>query len=191
MDKLIAITGGIGSGKSSVSKIIKSLGYKVFSADEVYASLLLDENFVLKVYNALDIKTSSTVFDRKLVAEKVFNNSDYLKKLNDITHPAVMEKLFSLSSACRGVVFNEVPLLFESGNEKKYDEIIVVKRSLAERVKAVSLRDNLDKEEVLLRINNQFDYENNLINEHTLIINDGSLSDLEVKVKVALEKIIK
>jgi dephospho-CoA kinase len=191
MDKIIAITGGIGSGKSSVSKIIKSLGYKVFSADEVYASLILNKDFVLSIYNALGIKTASEDFDRKLVAEKVFNDSEKLKILNDITHPAVMKKLLELSKSCKGVVFNEVPLLFESGYESAYDNIIVVKRSLGDRVKSVSLRDNLDESEVLLRINNQFDYENNLNIEHTLIVNDGSLSELESKVKVAIEKVIK
>ena len=191
MNKLIAITGGIGSGKTSVSKIIKSLGYKVFSADETYSELLNDKSFVKTIYDALDIKSTNYVFDRKLVANKVFNDNDCLKKLNDITHPLIMKKMLENSKNESGVIFNEVPLLFESGYQNLYDEIIVVKRSLEDRVNSVTKRDGISKNDVLARINNQYDYENKLNIEHTLIVNDGSLDKLTSSVKVVLEKIVK
>ena len=85
MDKIIAITGGIGSGKSTVSQIIKELGYKVFSADEVYGELLKDEKFVKNIYKTLEIETDSLVYDRDLVSSKVFNNKEMLEKLNSAT----------------------------------------------------------------------------------------------------------
>ncbi len=189
MGKIIAITGGIGSGKSSVSKIIKSLGYKVFSADEVYSSLLLDKDSVKTIYNALNVTSDSYEFNRKLVADKVFSNKESLQKLNDITHPIIMKKMLELSSG-EEVVFNEVPLLFEGGYEKFYDNVIIVIRDINSRVNSVALRDGLSKEEVLLRINNQYNYENKLNKAHTVIVDDGSLEELTSKVKVALEKII-
>ncbi len=191
MNKLIAITGGIGSGKTSVCKIIKSLGYKVFSADETYSELLNDKSFVKTIYDALDIKSNNYVFDRKLVANKVFNDNNCLKKLNDITHPLIMKKMLENSKKESGVIFNEVPLLFESGYQNHYDGIIVVKRSLEDRVNSVTKRDGISKNDVLARINNQFDYENKLNIEHTLIVNDGSLDKLTSSVKVVLEKIVK
>ncbi len=188
--KLIAITGGIGSGKSTVSKIIKGLGYTVFSADEIYSKLILDKSFVKSIYELLDIKTENYVFDKKLVGEKVFSSKELLKKLNDFTHPIIMEKMISLSKETRGIVFNEVPLLFESGFENLYDNIIVVERNLENRVSSVMARDNVTKEEVLLKVKNQVNYENYINNAHTLINNDGNLSELSKKVKEVVSGII-
>ena len=74
MNKIIAITGGIGSGKSTVSKIIKDLGYKVYSADEIYKELIKDKNFVKEIYKALDIKTDDFIFDKNLISSRVFKN---------------------------------------------------------------------------------------------------------------------
>lgn len=191
MDKIIAITGGIGSGKSTVSKIIKELGYKVFSADEVYCELLQDENFVKNIYKSLDIKTDKLVYDRNLVSSKVFNNKEMLEKLNAATHPNIMYNMLKQSKNESGIVFNEVPLLFEGGYEKLYDNVIIVSRNLDSRIEAVSKRDNLPKEKVIERINNQINYEKIDCNAHTLIINDKGLDELLVKVKAVVDKIVK
>lgn len=191
MDKIIAITGGIGSGKSTVSQIIKELGYKVFSADEVYTELLKDEKFVKNIYKTLEIETDSLVYDRDLVSSKVFNNKEMLEKLNSATHPHIMFKMLTQSKNESGIVFNEVPLLFEAGYEKLYDNVIIVSRNLDSRVDAVSKRDNLSKEKVLLRINNQIDYAKIESNAHTLIVNDGSLEELTIKVKAVIDSIAK
>ena len=143
MDKLIAITGGIGSGKSTVSSIIKQLNYKVFSADEVYRDLILDKSFVKTIYNALNIESNDFVFDKELISKKVFNNKEMLLKLNAVTHPSIMDKMLNLSKAEGGVVFNEVPLLFEGGYENIYDKVIIVTRDEKSRVEAVAKRDNI------------------------------------------------
>ncbi len=189
--KLIAITGGIGSGKSTVSKIIKELGYTVFSADEIYSNLILDENFVKSIYEVLNIKTDDYVFDKKLVGEKVFSSKEMLKKLNDFTHPVIMEKMISLSKEAGGIVFNEVPLLFESGFENSYDDIIVVVRNLEDRLSSVAIRDKVSESEVLQKVKNQVNYENYINNAHTLINNDGNLVELSKKVKEVVGGIIK
>ncbi len=190
MDKLVAITGGIGSGKSTVSKIISDLGYKVFSADKIYKDLIKDKEFVKSIYNALEIESKDLVFDKDLISNKVFNNKDMLNRLNSVTHPVVMDKMLLLSKRESGVVFNEVPLLFEGGYERLYDKVIIVCRDLDSRVDAVSKRDNVTKEKVLLKINNQINYEKFLTNEHTLIVNDKSFDELFKKVKVALKEIV-
>ncbi len=189
--KLIAITGGIGSGKSTVSKIIKDLGYTVFSADEIYSELILDKSFVKSIYDVLEIKSNDYVFNKKLVGEKVFSNKEMLKKLNEFTHPVIMDKMISLSKEVGGTVFNEVPLLFESGFENLYDEIIIVKRNLEDRLSSVAVRDNVSASEVLLKVKNQVNYENYINNAHTLINNDGDLVELSKKVKEVVSGIIK
>lgn len=189
--KLVAITGGIGSGKSTVSNIIKNLGYPVFSADEVYKNLIKEKVFVKKIYDALGIESNDYDFNKALISSKVFNDKEMLKKLNEITHPEVMNELIKLSKEKGGVVFNEVPLLFESNFESLYDKVIIVVRNLNDRVSSVALRDGLTEKDVLLRVNNQINYENIDNNAHTLISNDGSLEELAVKVKAVIDSIVK
>jgi dephospho-CoA kinase len=191
INKIIAITGGIGSGKSSVIETIKSLGYVCFSADEVYKNLLLDKTFVKGVYNVLNIENAPDVFDRELVSSLVFSNKELLKKLNDYTHPIIMETMISNSKKIGGVVFNEVPLLFESGYENLYDNVIVVCRDKNSRINAVVNRDGLSVEAVENRIKNQLDYENISLSAHTILRNDGSLEELSGKVKAVISEIIK
>ena len=192
MKKVYAITGGIGSGKSLVSKIIKSLGYNVFSADETYANLLKTGNFSKEIYALLGLNYDSEKgFDRKEVSAVVFNDATKLNALNNFTHGKVISELFTLSSAQNKTTFHEVPLLFESGFVSKYDGVIVVTRNLNDRINSVMLRDGLSKEEILKRIKNQFDYENNDISAHTIIVNDGVLDNLTQKVKAVISEIEK
>ena len=192
MKKVYAITGGIGSGKSMVTTIIKSLGYAVFSADEVYANLLKNSDFCKQIYNLLDLKFNSEKgFDRKEVANVVFADKQKLKLLNSFTHDKIMATLNDLSININGVVFHEVPLLFESGYQDRYDGVIVVYRNLEDRINAVISRDNLTKTEVESRIKNQFDYENNSLLDYIIIKNDGEYEDLKSNVKEVLLKLNK
>ena len=149
MKKVYAITGGIGSGKSAVSSIIKELGYPVFSADEVYASLLKNNNFSKQIYTLLGLQFNiEKGFDRKEIANVVFNNEEKLKLLNAFTHDKVMAELKRLNDSETGIVFNEVPLLFEGGYQNMYDGVIVVYRNLEDRINAVVSRDNVSRKEV-------------------------------------------
>ena len=192
MGKIYAITGGIGSGKSTVCEIIEKLGYTVFSADKVYKELLKCPTFVEKIYTALAIdSTDYANFNGKLVAEKVFNDKVLLSKLNAVTHPEIMKVMLEKSKAVNGVCFNEVPLLFESGYESLYDGIIVVKRDIELRKQDVIKRDNLTEEEFNKRVNNQFNYENLSKITHTVITNDETLEKLTQKVKAAVVEICK
>ena len=192
MTKIYAITGGIGSGKSTVCKIIENMGYTVFSADKVYKELLKCPTFVQKIYTALKIDCNDfNNFNSKIVSEKVFNNKELLKVLNSVTHPEVMKVLISKSKEIDGVCFNEVPLLFESGYQDLYDGVIVVKRDINLRKQDVLKRDNITEEEFNKRVNNQFNYENISNITHTVITNDNDLEDLSLKVRAVVSEIIK
>ena len=186
---LIAITGGIGSGKSQVSTLLKRWGYTVYSADEVYAELLSCSEFVKQIHQAVGVEDNSPALNRKAVSNAVFASPEKLAVLNNLTHSKIMERLMDLSKN-KGVVFNEVPLLFEGGFESFYDKVIVVTRPLDMRVQSVIERDGLTREEVLKRIKNQFDYAKITNTKHTVIVNDLTLQSLEDKVKVALNEIL-
>lgn len=187
IDKIVAVTGGIGCGKSAVIDIIKNLGYTVLSADKEYSLLLSDRNFVDKVHEIAGVKGGETL-DRKAVSNAVFSSAEKLKNLNEFTHKKVYKQLF-LKSKGKGLVFHEVPLLFESGYQNSYDKVLVVTRNLEDRITSVIKRSNLTKEEVLKRIQNQFNYENLDKIKHTVINNDGSFEDLAVKVKAVIDEI--
>lgn len=185
----VAITGGIGSGKSTVSEIIRKEGYTVISCDEVYGELLSGGFFNEKLADLFgkEIIKDGAV-DKKSLAEKVFSDSAALQKLNRITHPAIMEKALSkLDGSFLG--FIEVPLLFENGFEALFDEVIVVLRNYDDRVLSVSKRDKTDEGSVKKRIFCQFDYNKSDFAEYYVIHNDGNLGDLQKKTVGLVEKI--
>lgn len=185
----IAITGGIGSGKSTVADFIKKQGYAVYSCDEIYTELLQKPGFVKKIsdeFGGLILPDGS--LDRKKLSKKVFGNSVALKSLNSLTHPAIMEEVLK---RCNGhaLTFAEVPLLFEGGYEKFFDGIIIVVREIEDRITSVVQRDNSDRETVISRINSQFDYKNIDFAKYYVLHNDGNLPELEQKTLELLKKI--
>ena len=194
MKKLIAITGGIGSGKSLLTDYFASLGYAVLSADEIYSDLLKDEYFVKGICDAVGVRAvlvnGRYTLDRKAVAEKVFGNPAERKKLDDFTHGAIMREMFSRANDCCGVVFCEVPLLFESGYDKYFDCVIVVFRNENERISSVVSRDNKSEELVKEIIKNQYDYSKLAENGHTIFVeNNGTPRFLYEKANEIIEKI--
>lgn len=194
MKKLIAITGGIGSGKSLLTDYFASLGYAVLSADEIYSDLLKDEYFVKGICGAVGVRAvlvnGRYTLDRKAVAEKVFGNPAERKKLDDFTHDAIMSEMFSRANDCSGVVFCEVPLLFESGYDKYFDCVIVVFRNENERINSVVSRDNKSAELVKEIIKNQYDYSKLAENGHTIFVeNNGTPRFLYEKANEIIEKI--
>ena len=192
MNKIYAVTGGIGSGKSLVLTILQEKGYKVFSADKIYNELISNNEFSCEIYNILGLKFNKNIgFERDKVSSIVFNDKEKLKLLNDYSHSKIMEKMISESKKCEGIVFNEVPLLFESGYENLYDGIIIVSRDLDSRIASIIKRDNKTKEEVLSVIKNQYNYDNNLNNSHILITNDGDINSLKEKVEKVISDIEK
>ena len=184
-----AITGGIGSGKSTVAEIIRRQNYAVFSCDAIYEELLHNQDFLNNIAHEFgEVLNPDGTLNRSKLAEKVFNDKAALDRLNALTHLAIMEEVFKRSKGLK-ISFTEVPLLFESGFEGYFDGVIVVLRDLDERIAAVSRRDKIDRESVILRIKSQFNYENNEFAKYYVIHNDGNLSNLEQKTDDILKKI--
>lgn len=190
--KFIAVTGGIGSGKSTLLGLFKAAGYPIFSADEIYAELLRNEEFVHLVSLSVGVEPIKTEnglkLDREKIAEKIFSDGNLLKNLNEVTHGAIMTEMQNRAKREDKTVFCEVPLLFEGGYEKLFDLIIVVRRSDEDRIKAVEIRDGKTKEKVKKIIENQFDYSKIIEDGHTIIVeNDGDLSALKVNAEKILD----
>jgi dephospho-CoA kinase len=179
----IAVTGGIGSGKSTVMRIIEERGYPAISCDKVYAQLLEKESFLRLLASEFgDILTEDKKLDRAKLSKKVFESADNLKKLNEITHPKIMEEAFRLSEKFDGLVFFEVPLLFEGGFENLFDDVAVVMRDKSARIDSVIKRDNLTKNQIQCRINSQVNYDILDFAKYYVIHNNGNLQQLNDNV---------
>ena len=185
----IAVTGGIGSGKSAVCGILREMGYPVFSCDAIYRQMQTEPTFVAALQTAFPAAVEDGRLDRSLLASIVFSSREALEKLNALTHPEIMRRLYA-AMADYPVSFGEVPLLFESGRQGDFDAVIVVYRPTEERIRSVCARDVLTREQVLSRIKNQTDYEKIRKEGHTVIYNDGDMSSLREKVALAVREII-
>ena len=194
-NKKIAITGGIGSGKSEVVRIIKDLGYAVYDMDKIYYSLLKKFEFLQKVCEILKVfpkrvNGGGWTFDKKKASENAFKDKAIKGRLEEFTHPEIIKEFNRLASSESGAVFCEVPLYFECGLSGEFDGVIVVKRPIENRFASLKSR-GLTEDEINLRIKNQFDYANFIPDEHTIVVeNDGDIVALEERVKSAVEKAV-
>ena len=156
----VAVTGGIGSGKSTVARYLDALGYPVFSCDEIYKEIFPKPQYQEQLSKLFPDCMVDGVVDRKMLARKVFSDQNELKKLNELAHKRIMETLLEkMNGVSQNIVFAEVPLLFECGYEKDFDKVIVVLRNRAARLQSVCLRDNLTADEAKKRMAKQFDYD--------------------------------
>lgn len=193
LNKRVAITGGIGSGKSTVCEIIKKKGYHVFSCDEIYSELLQDRKFTqtLSAEFGKGVLRSDGLLNREALSQIVFSDETKLAKLNEITHARIFEEMFSRAQNIEEEVFFEVPLLFEGGYQKMFDEVVVILRDEKDRIASVVKRDCLSSENVKKRINKQYNYENETFEQYYVIHNDGNFDNLELKIEQMLRQLNK
>lgn len=192
----IAITGGIGSGKSQAAKFIKALGFSVFSCDEIYKNVILSREYIEQVEKAFPESVVNKQIDRKILADIVFNDAQRRQTLNNIAHPLIMERLFmDMDDAPMELVFAEVPLLFEGNYQELFDFVIVIERDIAKRIESVKTRDGLSDEQILNRIQSQFDYSKIKETEYFKngkiieIDNNGGVEDLNEKLSLEINRL--
>lgn len=174
---LTAISGGIGSGKSVVARMLISMGYDVYDCDS-RARRLIDDNIHIRETIAARLGQSCITPDgslnRKIVGDIVFNNPDKLKQLNAITHAAVRADIECWSEERKGkLLFVETAILYQSEIDRMVDAVIDVTAPVDIRIERVMRRNGLAYDDVLARINAQnFIVENPHPRIYT-ILNDG------------------
>lgn len=175
----IGVTGGIGSGKTSVCKIFESLGVPVYYADD-RAKYLMENNaeIIQKVKKLFDEDIYlAGIPDRKRIAEIVFQDKEKLNALNAIIHPAVGldSKNWQKEMEKEGhpYVLREAALIYETGMDKKLDKVIVVNAAKSIRIKRVMQRDGISEDAVLARMDKQWPQEKKNALADFLIENDG------------------
>lgn len=173
----LGVTGGIGSGKTQVCSIISAMGYPVFNADLVARRIVEEDSKIISSIKEVfgdDIYVND-LLNRRRVAELVFSNPNLLEMLNSIVHPAVKEYFnnWVLKYQSRSLVVEEAAILFESGNYKNLDKIIVVTAPIELRINRVKERDGVSREAILNRINSQFSQDELIKRGDYIIENDG------------------
>lgn len=159
MTRIVGLTGGIGSGKTTIANHFKTLGIPVYIADDEARKIMQTP----VVINAIKERFGTTLFDEEILnrsklAEIVFNEPEKLQQLNAIIHPAVKRhfKNWLLKQQAFPIVVYEAAILFESGNYKDFDVIISVIAPVESRIQRVMERDKTSREQVLARIKSQW-----------------------------------
>tara|TARA_B100001741_G_C16552713_1_gene600312 strand:+ start:3971 stop:4552 length:582 start_codon:yes stop_codon:yes gene_type:complete len=156
--KIIGLTGGIGSGKSSILNLFKKKNISCFNTDFIAKQLMDNElKEKIKTLFGTDIYKNGEL-NRKKISKIVFNDIEKLNKLNSIVHPAVRKNFtdFVKRNKKDKFIIYETALLFETGFNKECDIIILVIAPLKKRIKRIIKRDGLLKSEITRRINHQW-----------------------------------
>ena len=173
--KKIGITGGIGSGKTYVAEVFRSLGISIFYADSQAKKLMISSEKLIKLLKeefGNDIYKDSDLNKEKL-ASIVFSNSDKLQKLNSLVHPIVKQEFYNWCKAqTSSYVIKEAAILFESNSYLELDAVICVSAPLELRMKRLLKRDNFNEKEIKKRIENQITQEDKEKQSDYIIVND-------------------
>lgn len=189
----IGVTGGIGSGKTTVCRIFELLNIPVYYADERAKMLMSSDNDLITTIKKLLGKNSyfnDLSLNRKYISKIVFNDKDILKKLNELVHPAVKKDFDNWAQKQNSTyVIKEAALLFETSSYKDLEKTILVSAPLNLRIQRVMTRDNTNKESVLSRVKNQMPEEAKEELADYIILNDEKHS--LVKQIIELDKIFR
>ena len=185
----IGLTGGIGTGKSSVTEAFQSLGAAVINADllghDAYLPGTIGFEEVVTEFGQ-DIVGSDGQIDRKKLGPIVFSDSSKMDRLNEIMHPLIRdlieERLVTLESNQNKVAVVEAAILIEAGWKSLFDEIWVVISDPEEVVNRLGVRNGLSREDAVKRIDSQMSNDERIEHGDVVVENTGSMEDLQTRV---------
>lgn len=181
----VAVTGGIGAGKSEFMRAVKELGIRTYSADEINAELLRDKRYIEKLSAAFPLAVKDGKVDKADLREEVFSNEKKRKTLNALAHPEIRRKIEEIT----GDAVIEVPLLFESGMTDLFDRVIVVTAGEDVRINRVVSTRNISKDLAKNIIKNQATDDERIKIADYVAINDGTRKDLYEQAKNIIKRI--
>lgn len=186
---LTAITGGIGSGKSYVCRILESRGVSVYDCDAAAKRLMRTSEKLQQELRQLvgqDVYTSDGQLQKRVLADFLLTSEANKQALNDVIHPAVAEDFLS-----SGMTWLESAILFESGFDRRvsFDRVVCVSAPRDVRIQRIMRRDNITAEKAAEWIDTQMAQEEVERRSHFVIVNDGK-SDIEQQIDNILSQII-
>lgn len=181
---LVGLTGGIGSGKSTVINYFKELGITCYQADDEAKKLMnSDKGLIKKIKNSFgDSIYINSKLDRKKLSAIVFTDKQKLELLNSIVHPYVNRHFENYCKSLEDIyIIKEVAIIFETGTQNKFDKIILVRAPKEDRVKRIIKRDKCNRQDAVNRINNQI-ADDDKIDQCDFIIDNINLEEISNKV---------
>ena len=185
---LIGLTGGIGSGKSAISRGLRALGYQVIDTDLLAREMMQNDQSVISGLNELfgcDVFSVDGTLNRQLIASQVFTHPDLLERLNRLVHPAVIRRVSEMAQAHPDeTILVESAILFESGLNRLCDAVIAVSAPVELRVRRAMQRDHAPEEKIKQRMENQLTDGQREQQSDLIIINgeNAKISDLCLQV---------
>lgn len=168
----VALTGGIGSGKSYIMKIFEALGAKTVYADRLNSELMEDEEYLKGLEELFPDCFSGGKPDKRAIRARIFSSEEERKKLNAYAHPKILKKMAEALSG-EGVTVCEIPLLKESNARDIFDKVICVTAPDEVRRKRIAERDGVSEEEAMSAIASQSDEREYLRTADFIIVNVG------------------
>ena len=187
--KWVGLTGGLGTGKSTVSRLLLKSGVPVIDADRLAKQVVEPGSQgladVIQAFGP-DVLSSSKSLDREKMAGLVFSDPEKLKRLEEILHPLVQEevrnqKKWLVDQHTPWAVY-DVPLLFEKKLQAQFDFILLVTCSAEKQWERIRQRNHWNDQEIQKRLNSQLPLQDKIQLSHHILQNDGTLDDLEKKV---------
>jgi len=188
---VVGLTGGIASGKSVVSKMLRELGAFLIDADELSREVMLPHKRCWEkviVSFGREILQKDLTINRKKLADFVFNDPKRLSKLNSLVHPEIMrlieEKLEEIKREdAQAIVIVDAALLAETGMYKKFDKLVVVHARQNTQLKRLMARNGISQYEAQKRIDSQMPFDEKVKLADFVIENDGSLKETRKQVE--------
>ncbi|MBR4119580.1 MAG: dephospho-CoA kinase [Bacteroidales bacterium] len=180
--KTIGITGGIGSGKSVVSAILKILNYPVYDSDSQAKQLMITSPTIKTQLKSLIGEDAyvGDMLNKSLLSSYVFTSEENRERVNSIVHPQVRIHFAEWKQKQTSeIVFIESAILFESGMNEDVDEVWCVYADIEERIRRVMKRNSISKQEVMARINSQMSDDEVFAKSDCIIDNSGKISLLK------------
>lgn len=189
----IGLTGGIGSGKTTIAQWFQEKGIPVYNSD-FEAKKLMNENEDL-IQQLIELFGDETYkngeYNRSYVASKVFNDKELLNQLNAIVHPAVFKHFDEwMDNQNSSFVVKEAAILFESGSYKDCDYIISVIADEEKRIDRVAKRDQLNEDQIRSRMKNQWTDEQRIEKSDFIIENNKDLKALKLEFEKVYDEIL-
>ena len=184
---IIGLTGGIASGKSTVSDILKNMGAYIIDADKIAHQIIKKDNIgykkIVKQFGEKILNSNNNI-DRAKLGTIVFSDNDKLKSLENITHPLIINHIKNKIEKVQddNTVVIDAPLLFETGLDKLTDQDWVVYVNYDIQIKRLMKRDKLSREEAENRIKKQMSLEKKKEMGDIIINNNGNINQLKEKV---------
>ena len=189
--KIIGITGGIATGKSSVCKYLLDNGYSVISSDEIVKKLYESQKVKDLIKNTFgDIYIKNNKIDRNELGKLVYNNNELRIILNNLIHPLVKERILNyINHSNDSVVFVDVPLLYEAKFDDICDEVIVVYTNPYTNLIRLMIRDNISEEYANIKIASQMSLDEKCEKANYIIDNSNELCYTYKQIEKVIEKI--